>query len=70
MGPVLGILRLGLQRYWTASAALFGIGGAAATWMQKLSPLFFQSRELKVDAGLVPAERAADFLRGFAAAII
>jgi hypothetical protein len=37
--------------------------------MQELRALFFQSQEFKMNAGLVPAQRAADFCRGFTAAI-
>ena len=57
-----------LQRQWPSSTALWRIGGAARPGMEELRPLFFQSQELKMYAGLVPAQRAADFCRGFAAA--
>jgi hypothetical protein len=37
--------------------------------MQELRAFFFQSQEFKMDAGLVPAQRAADFCSGFTAAL-
>ena len=60
----------GLQRQWSSSAALWRISGAAGHGMQELRPLFFQSQEFKMDAGLVPAQSAADFCCGFAAAVL
>jgi hypothetical protein len=63
-------LRLfGMQRRRFSHAALRRIGGAARLGMQELRAFFFQSQELKMDADLVPSQRAADFLCGFTAAI-
>src|SRR5579864_6266436 len=66
---VLQILRRALQRQRPSRAALWRIGGAAGAGMQERCALFFQPQELKMDASLVPAQRAADFCGCFTAAI-
>jgi hypothetical protein len=58
-----------MQREWLSSAALWGISGATWARMQERCAFFFQPQEFKVDAGFVPAQRAADFCGGFTAAI-
>src|SRR5579864_8024911 len=68
-GALLRILLSTLQRQWLSHAALFGISRLPMPRMQELRSLFFQPQQLHVDALLVPAESAADFFRGFTAAL-
>ena len=37
--------------------------------MQELCAFFFEPQEFKMDSGLVPAQRAADFCSSFTAAL-
>jgi hypothetical protein len=58
-----------MDRRWLAPATWLATRRLAVPGMQELLTLFFQTQQLHVDAGLVPAERAADLERGLAATL-